>query len=224
MGNKQQPAPTSLPRVQGTAQASGAPAEAAASLAAPTPSWRRRDLLRGALPGSLAGLAALGLVPLTAGCGTRFVRDPRADAALLSQALEVVYQVRHAYLRAAALLPARERALAASIRAQEAEQAAQLGELIGRLGRRPPRPLLAAEYDAQLPALANRSDALRLLRDAEDLEVRTHLLAFARVSAPELRPSALRLACAHAGHGMLIASLRGERAPERAFVTGRPRS
>lgn len=210
--------------MQSTAQASCAPAEAAASLAAPTSSLRRRDLLRGALPGSLAGLAALGLVPLTAGCGTRFVRDPRADAALLAQALEVVYQVRHAYLRAAALLSARERALAASIRAQEAEQAAQLGELIKRLGRRPPRPLLAAEYDAQLPVLANREDALRLLRDAEDLEVRTHLLAFARISAPELRSGILRLAYAHAAHGMLIASLRGERAPERAFVTGRPRS
>jgi len=182
-----------------------------------------RRAFAGALVRALATSAVVAPLAAAAGCSERQRANPRQDAALLADALVTQYQARHAYGRALPLLRPDERAQVASLRAQESEHARALARLLAQLGRKPPQPLTAAEYDAQLPTLRDRRDALVLLRDVEDLEIRTLLLALARVSDPALRRPALALAAAEAAQAMALANLAGARAPQRPFVTGRPR-
>jgi hypothetical protein len=182
-------------------------------------SGSRRQLLRRAAGGALAGALVLG------GCGkeslrARLKRDPpvaHRDIALLNHLLDVQHLAVAAYTAGTPLLHPAAAAAAQQFLAQELGHAGGLAGLVKAAGGKPHDPL--PSYDLGRPRTAQ--DVLRLLHTVEQIELSSFLAAIPQLEPGDVLAQVAGYFANDAQHESAVLLLLGEDPLPSALVTGR---
>ena len=174
-----------------------------------------------------AFLGAAGGAVLLAACGgegdSRGVggRPDERDVGVLNSVLALENAVIAAYTDGVDLLRGRSARHMRTILGHEREHAAALARAVVELGGTPARPKTAEEYRRGFPRLRGPRDVLVFAVDLEELTVKRHTDAVARLTRGNLRQTVGAIATNEAEHlSVVLGELGRPRVPE-AFVTGK---